>query len=814
MFQINFQFVKDFLNKFIIKYAYTEINLDMLVKTIITSLPAQVDEKTFYTYVADQCVIHTSSDPEYNKLGSNIVVSYLHLHTNPSFKEVSHLLYNNSDQNLNPAPLLSRGYYELTQTYGDILQMEISEDDDYNFDYFGIKTLERSYLMKIYSYSNIDDKVIFSSKIVERPSHMFMRTALFIHQHDINACIETYHLLINKYFTHATPTLFNAGTPYPQLSSCYLISIDDSIDSIGETMSDIMKISKWAGGIGIHTSSIRSDGSVIRKTNGQSNGTIPFYKGLNWISTYVNQGGKRKGVIAVYKELYHADIIDFLELRKNTGNEEKRCRDLFLALWICDLFMERCENDEDWSLMCPDQCKGLNLVYGLPFKNLYEEYEMRGMYRSKIKARELFKLILISQCETGFPYMCYKDPANEKSNQKNLGTIRSSNLCSEIMEFSSSDETAVCNLVSICLPRFVSVKEHTLRFDFEKFMTICRVAVRNLNKVIDLNFYPTEKTSRSNLNHRPIGIGVQGLADVYNRMKFPFESSEAMQLNKKIFEYMYYACISESNLLAQKYGPYSSFKGSPFSEGVLQWGLWKVKRSELSSELDWDKLIQDVQTYGTRNSLLTALMPTASTSQIMGNSECFEPLHKMLFVRTTLAGEFIVINENLIHDLKREGLWSDDLRKLIIISDGSIQNIDSIPSDIKALYKTAFEISLKNIIQQSIDRAPFIDQSQSLNLFMAKPDFTLLTSAHFYGWKGGLKTGMYYLHSSPAVNPINFGIDIEDIKRLKNITSLEDVMGYKRKISEGVLASTSESPAKMCKYTPGRKAEGCDMCSS
>jgi ribonucleoside-diphosphate reductase alpha subunit len=812
MFQINFQFVKIFLEKFIFKFSYTEININILTESIVKGLPSEVDEKEFYTFVADKCVIHTSEDPEYNKLGGNIITEYLHLNTEFSFKIVSQLLYNNTDQNLNPAPLLSSSYYNLTQMYGDTLQKEILDVDDYKFDYFGIKTLERSYLMKIFSYENNSKKSI-QSKIVERPSHMFMRVALFIHQHDIDACIETYHLFINKYFTHATPTLFNAGTPYPQLSSCYLISIDDSIDSIGETMSDIMKISKWAGGIGIHTSSIRADGSIIRKTNGQSNGTIPFYKGLNWISTYVNQGGKRKGVIAVYKELYHADIIDFLELRKNTGSEERRCRDLFLALWISDLFMERCENDEEWSLMCPDQCKGLNLVYGIEFKSLYEKYEKHGMFRRKIKARELFKLILISQCETGFPYMCYKDHANIKSNQKNLGTIRSSNLCSEIMEYSDSNETAVCNLVSICLPKFVVIKNNIPIFDYDKFMKVCRVAVRNLNKVIDLNFYPTEKTAKSNLTHRPIGIGVQGLADVYNLMRYPFESTDAMNLNKKIFEYMYFACVSESNNLAKIYGPYESFKGSPFSEGILQWGMWKIKRSELSMELDWDTLILDVQTFGTRNSLLTALMPTASTSQIMGNSECFEPLHKMLFVRTTLAGEFIVLNENLIRDLKRLGIWSDDIRKLIIISDGSIQRIDMIPADIKTLYKTAFEISLQNIIQQSIDRGPFIDQSQSLNLFMSKPDFTLLTSAHFYGWKGGLKTGMYYLHSSPAVNPINFGIDIEDIKRLKNISSLEDIMGYsKRKISE--ISEIEENSIKICKYIPGRKAEGCDMCSS
>jgi ribonucleoside-diphosphate reductase alpha chain len=709
----------------------------------------------------------------------------------------------------------------------------IDYNRDYNYDYFGIRTLERSYLMKVRKYNRTWRKVTSEDIIIERPSHMFMRVALFIHQNDLNAVKETYDLLMNRYFTHATPTLFNAGTRKPQLSSCYLIAVEDNMDSISETLGDIMKISKWAGGIGVHTSSIRSEGSVIRGTNGISDGVIPLCKGLNWISTYVNQGGKRKGSIAVYKEMWHPDILDFIQLRKNTGIEERRCRDLFLALWISDLFMERVEKDLMWSFMCPDECPGLNLVYGEEFNKLYERYENKKLYVSRISAREIFKELLISQCETGFPYMCYKDNANRKSNQSNLGTIRSSNLCSEIMEYSDEKETAVCNLVSICLPAYIKYDSNNKPYyDYNKLMEVCRISVRNLNKVIDLNYYPTEKTKVSNMRHRPIGIGVQGLSDVYNIMKYPWDSEESYNLNKQIFEHMYYACISESCELAKIYGKYESFDNSPFSRGQLQWHMWGVNRNDLSKDLDWDNLIEDVKTYGTRNSLLTALMPTASTAQIMGNYEGFEPYRKMLFVRTTLAGEFIVFNEYLIKDLKELGLWNDDMRKLIIINDGSIQDISEIPENIKNIYKTAFEIPLKTIIKQSIERAPFIDQSQSLNLFLNKPDFKLLASAHFYGWKGGLKTGMYYLHSNPAVNPINFGIDIDDIKRLKKISSLNDIIGYgldKTKesredkrvdTSPGISPeaspnnSTSSSPVMMCKWIPGRKVEGCEMCSS
>jgi ribonucleoside-diphosphate reductase alpha chain len=596
--------------------------------------------------------------------------------------------------------------------------------------------------------------------------------------------------------------------------------MDDEMESITTTQKDIMLISKWAGGIGVHISSLRSQGSVIRGTNGLCDGIVPLCRLLNTTSLYVNQGGKRKASVAVYLEPHHPDVLDFIELRKNTGLEDKRCRDLFLALWISDLFMERVEKDQVWSFMCPDESPKLNLVYGEEYKKLYEQYEREGRVVGKIKARELFKEIMISQCETGFPYMCYKDHVNHKSNQKNLGTIRSSNLCTEIMEYSDSNETAVCNLVSICLPSYIKTREDgTKYFDFEQLMHVSRVSVRNLNKVIDLNFYPTERTKRSNFRHRPMGIGSQGEADVLNMMKLVWGSPEALELIQKIYEHMYFACIDESKELAKVHGAYETFIGSPFSKGELQWHMWGVAQTNLSSTLDWSTLIEEVKTFGTRNSLLTALMPTASTSQIMGNYEAFEPYRKMIFVRTTLAGEFIVINDHLIKDLKELKLWGEDMRKLIIINDGSIQNIPNIPQNIKDIYRTAFEIPLRTIIDHSAKRAPFVDQSQSLNLFLNKPDFKVLASSHLYGWKVGLKTGMYYLHSNPAVNPIQFGIDIEDIKRLTGISTLEEIIGLNNKdevtVNKRKAEDNTEEPlAKMCKWTPGKKADGCDMCSS
>ena len=813
-------YVRSFLETFISKFSYKFIDLEMLVDKIVKGLPAQVTLNTFYNFAADQIVVFSSLDPEYNYLASNILVDRLHKATVGSFVKVNDILYNNVDMKGQPFRILSDYYYGLVKKYGNYLEGIMNSEDDYSYDYFGIRTLERSYLLRIRKYSRKWRKVTSEDVIVERPSHMFMRVALFIHGDDIERVKETYKLFIQRKFTHATPTLFNAGTKHPQLSSCYLIAMEDNIESISDTFGDIMKISKWAGGIGVHVSSIRSEGSLIRGTNGISDGIIPVCRGLNWVSCYVNQGGKRKGSIAVYLEPYHSDIIDFIELRKNTGSEDKRCRDLFLALWIPDLFMERVMNDGIWSLMCPDECQRLNLLYGKDFEKLYTKYESEGRFVTQMRARELWKEILISQSETGFPYILYKDSANRKSNQKNLGTIRSSNLCAEVIEYSDSNETAVCNLVSICLPQFIKDGE----FDFEELVKVARVSVNNLNKVIDLNFYPTEKTKISNMKHKPVGLGIQGVSDIFCKLKLEWGSPEALALDKKILEHIYYGALLETIELAKKDGPYKSFQNSDFSMGKLQFHHWGLTVDDLSPELNWAQLIEDLKLYGARNSLLTALMPTASTSQIMGNYECFEPYRKMMFVRTTLAGEFIIINDHLIEDLKQLQLWNEDLRKLIIIDNGSIQNIPQIPDNLKRIYKTAFEIPLKTIIDHSVVRAPFVDQSQSLNLFINKPDFTALSSAHFYGWKKGLKTGMYYLHTNPAVNPINFGIDINDIKRLKGITSLKELVDLHmdnnkdenrdENTDENKNKNKEESEPKMCKYTPGKRAEGCDMCSA
>jgi ribonucleoside-diphosphate reductase alpha subunit len=824
MIHITPDYVRSFLETFIVKFSYKFIDLDMLVDKIVKGLPAEVTLNTFYNFAADQTVVYSSQDPEYNHLASNILVDRLHKATFESFTKVNEILYNNVDMKGQPFRILSDYYYGLVKKHGSYLETIMKSNDDYQFDYFGIRTLERSYLLRIRKYSRKWRKVTSEDVIVERPIHLFMRTALFIHGDDLEKVEETYKLFIERKFTHATPTLFNAGTKHPQLSSCYLIAMEDNIDSISDTFGDIMKISKWAGGIGVHVSSIRSEGSLIRGTNGISDGIVPVCRGLNWVSCYVNQGGKRKGSIAVYMEPYHSDMIDFIELRKNTGSEDRRCRDLFLALWIPDLFMQRVMDDQLWSLMCPDECSRLNLLYGKDFDKLYTKYESEGRYVTQIKARELWKEILISQSETGFPYILYKDSANRKSNQKNLGTIRSSNLCAEIIEYSDSNETAVCNLVSICLPQFI--KDGV--FNFEELIKVARVSVNNLNKVIDLNFYPTEKTKFSNMKHRPVGLGIQGLSDIFCKLKLEWGSPEALKLDKKILEHIYYGALLETIDLAKKDGCYQSFQNSDFSIGKLQFHHWNVKVNDLSPELNWTQLIEDLKVYGARNSLLTALMPTASTSQIMGNYECFEPYRKMMFVRTTLAGEFIVINDHLIKDLKELKLWNEDLRKLIIIDNGSIQNIPQIPDNLKKIYRTAFEIPLKTIIDHSVARAPFVDQSQSLNLFINKPDFTALTSAHFYGWKKGLKTGMYYLHTNPAVNPINFGIDINDVKRLKGISSLKELVDLHmdnssnkvndetKRINGGVNGGTNgeEPPVKTCKFTPGKRAEGCEMCSS
>jgi ribonucleoside-diphosphate reductase alpha chain len=760
---ISEQDVRDFVMRFENLVDIKWVNLENMINKIIKSIPEKLSQNEFYNYVADCFIEKASIHPDYIKIGSRICIEKLHKSTPNNILDVAEILYNNKNIHDNTeSPLISKALFETIKNNYEKINNAISMDRDYLFDYFGIKTLERSYLLKTHDENN-------KKIIIERPQFMIMRVALGIHGDDITSAIETYDLISQRYFTHATPTLFNAGTNRPQMSSCFLFSIEDSLENIMETQKQIALISKYAGGIGVSLTSIRSKGSLIKGTNGFSEGIVPLCAVLNKLSKYVNQGGKRPGSIACYVEPWHADIYDFMELRKTTsGNDDNRARDLFLASWIPDLFMKRVEENGKWSLMCPNECPGLDKSHSKEFENLYLEYEKNKKYKKQINARDLWKHLIECQIETGFTYMCYKDHCNTKSNQQNLGTIRCSNLCAEILEYSDGNTTAVCNLASICLPRFIYEKNNIKYFNYDLLIKIVGVIVRNLNKIININFYPTKQTELSNKQTRPQGIGIQGLATVYNMFGYPYESKEAEELNKKIFETIYFGAVSESKELAKIYGYYDKFKGSPFSQGKLQFHLWGLETKDLLTNniYDWDNLIEEVKLFGVRNSLLTALMPTAGTSQIMGCYESFEPYISNLFVKTTNAGEFTVINENLIHDLINMNLWNDDMRKLIIINNGSIQNIDLIPQNIKNIYKTAFEISLKNMISQSADRGPFIDQTQSMNLFMKNPNPKILSSAHFYAWKRGLKTGMYYLRTSSAVNPMSFGIDIADIIRL------------------------------------------------
>ena len=686
----------------------------------------------------------TSRHPDYAILAARIAVSNLHKNTDKSFSRTMRNLYDYIDPKTGEkAGLIGEETLQIIEAHADRLDSAIIYDRDYTFDYFGFKTLERSYLLRM------------DGEVVERPQHMIMRTAVGIHGKDIDSAIQTYNLMSEKWFTHATPTLFNAGTPRPQLSSCFLLSMtEDSIPGIFETLSRCAKISQSAGGIGVSIHNIRAKGSYIRGTGGASNGIVPMLRVFNDTARYVDQGGgKRKGAFAIYLEPWHADIFDFLELKKNHGKEELRARDLFYGLWIPDLFMQRVENDEQWSLFCPNEAPGLYDSYGGKFEKLYHQYEQEGRARKTIRARELWDAITDSQVETGTPYLLYKDAANKKSNQQNLGTIRSSNLCTEIIEYTAPDEVAVCNLASIALSKFV---REDRSFDFDKLVEITRVVTRNLNKVIDINYYPIPEARKSNLRHRPIGIGVQGLADAFILMRFPFDSEEARQLNRDIFETIYFAALTESCQLAKEEGHYETFPGSPASEGKLQFDLWNVQPSE---RLDWSALKANIKKHGLRNSLLVAPMPTASTSQILGNNECFEPYTSNIYSRRTLSGEFLVVNKHLLKDLVGLGLWSDSMKERIIAANGSIQHIEEIPDELKALYKTVWEISQKVIIDMAADRGAFICQSQSMNLFLKSPSAAQLSSMHFYAWKKGLKTGMYYLRSQAAVDPIKFTID-------------------------------------------------------
>lgn len=688
----------------------------------------------------------TTTHPDYAKLAARISVSNLHKNTKKSFSETMKDLY----EYVNPrtgkkAPLVSDEVYEVIRENADTLDSMIIYNRDFGYDYFGFKTLERSYLLKL------------NGKIAERPQHMLMRVSVGIHLDDLDAVKETYELMSKKYFTHATPTLFNSGTPKPQMSSCFLLAMrEDSIEGIYDTLKQTAKISQSAGGIGLSVHNVRATGSYIAGTNGTSNGLVPMLRVFNDTARYVDQGGgKRKGSFAIYLEPWHADIFDFLELKKNHGKEEMRARDLFYAMWVPDLFMKRVEADGEWTLMCPNECPDLFKIHSEEFETLYTRYEAEGRGRKTIKARELWEKILESQIETGTPYMLYKDAANRKSNQQNLGTIRSSNLCTEILEYTDKDEIAVCNLASIALPMFVKNGD----FDHKELFKVTKRVTRNLNRVIDRNYYPVKEARNSNMRHRPIGLGVQGLADTFIQLRLPFTSDEAKKLNQDIFETLYYAAVTASMELAREEGPYKSYKGSPISEGQFQHNLWGIRDEELSGRWDWDALRKKVLKHGVRNSLLVAPMPTASTSQILGNNECFEPYTSNIYTRRVLSGEFIVVNKHLLEDLVTLGLWNEQMKQELMRANGSVQHIDGIPEDIKELYRTVWELSMKDIIDMSRQRGYFIDQSQSLNLFMENANYAKLTSMHFYAWKSGLKTGMYYLRTKAAVDAIKFTLD-------------------------------------------------------
>jgi ribonucleoside-diphosphate reductase alpha chain len=740
----------------------------------------------------------TTAHPDYAKLAARISVSNLHKNTKKIFSEVMQDLYSYVNPRTNQkSPLLSDEVYTIIMDNADLLDSTIIYSRDFNYDYFGFKTLERSYLLKI------------NGEIAERPQHMLMRVAIGIHKDDIKEAIETYELMSKKYFTHATPTLFNSGTPKPQMSSCFLLQMqDDSIDGIYDTLKQTAKISQSAGGIGLSAHNVRATGSYIRGTNGTSNGIIPMLKVYNDTARYVDQGGgKRKGSFAIYLEPWHADVVDFLDLRKNTGAEEKRARDLFLALWIPDLFMKRVEEDGNWTLMCPNECPGLYDTYGDEFEKLYVGYEEKLKGRKTIKARELWEKILESQIETGNPYMLYKDAANRKSNQKNLGTIRSSNLCTEIMEYTSKDEVAVCNLASISLPMFVTETAEGVKFfDHKKLYKITKKVIRNLNTVIDRNYYPIKEAENSNLRHRPVGLGVQGLADAFIMLRMPFTSDEAKKLNQEIFETLYFASVTSSMEIAKVDTPYSTYEGSPMSQGEFQFNMWGVSETELSGNWDWTNLRKDVMKHGVRNSLLLAPMPTASTSQILGNNEAFEPYTSNIYTRRVLSGEFIVVNKHLLEDLVGLGLWDNAMKEDIMRANGSIQHIDIIPQEIKNLYKTVWELSMKDIIDMSRQRGYFIDQSQSLNLFMEDADYSKLTSMHFYAWKSGLKTGMYYLRTKSAVNAIKFSLATD-----KKEATLEATAKAAAVVEDAPL--TAEELKQMIIQSQNNP-DDCEMCGS
>jgi ribonucleoside-diphosphate reductase alpha chain len=725
-----------------------------VAKKVIEGLFDGVTTSELDNLAAETAASLTTKHPDYALLASRIAVSNLHKNTIKSFSETMKLLYEYVDPKTGKnASLLADDVYEIIQKNAEELDSSIIYDRDFGFDYFGFKTLEKSYLLKL------------DGQIAERPQHLFMRVSVGIHKEDIESAIKTYNLMSERWFTHATPTLFNSGTPKPQMSSCFLLTMkDDSIEGIYDTLKQTAKISQSAGGIGLSIHNVRATGSYISGTNGTSNGIIPMLRVFNDTARYVDQGGgKRKGAFAIYLEPWHADIFEFLDLRKNHGKEEMRARDLFYALWVSDLFMQRVEANEDWSLFCPHEAPGLADCHGKEFETLYKKYESEGRARKIVKAQELWFAVLDAQVETGTPYLLYKDAANAKSNQQNLGTIKSSNLCTEILEYTSADEIAVCNLASLALPRYV----RDGKFDHEKLYEVTYQAAINLNKIIDNNYYPVEEARTSNLRHRPIGLGVQGLADAFILLRMPFESPEAKQLNIEIFETIYFAAMTASKDLAIKEGAYESFKGSPLSKGQFQFDLWNVKPT--SGRWDWENLRLDVMNHGVRNSLLVAPMPTASTSQILGNNECFEPYTSNIYTRRVLSGEFIIVNKHLLRDLVNRGLWDNTMKDKIITANGSVQDIPEIPQELKDLYKTVWEIKMRDIIDMAADRGAYICQSQSLNLFINSPNASKLTSMHFYAWKKGLKTGMYYLRTQAASQAVKFTVENQGGKNMDPI---------------------------------------------
>ncbi len=749
-----------------------------VAKKVINGIFEGVTTSELDNLAAEVAATNTIKHPDYALLASRIAVSNLHKNTEKSFSDTMRILHTYVDPHTGEnAALLADDVMEIIEKNAEILDSNIIYDRDFSYDFFGFKTLERSYLLKV------------DGNVAERPQHMLMRVAIGIHKEDVDAAIETYNRMSEGWFTHATPTLFNAGTPKPQMSSCFLLTMkEDSISGIYDTLKSCAQISQSAGGIGLSIHDVRAKGSYIRGTNGTSNGIVPMLRVFNDTARYVDQGGgKRKGSFAIYIEPWHADIFDFLELKKNHGKEEMRARDLFYAMWIPDLFMKRVEENTTWTLMCPNECPGLSDAYGEEFDKLYTKYEKEGRGRKTIKAQEIWFKIMESQIETGTPYMLYKDAANLKSNQKNLGTIKSSNLCTEIMEYTAKDETAVCNLASVALPKFVK----NGKFDHDQLFQVAHQVTLNLNKIIDNNYYPTPEARNSNMRHRPIGIGVQGLADAFVLLRYPFESAEARKLNRDIFETIYYASLTASKDLAKVDGPYESYAGSPISQGIFQFDMWNEKPSD---RWEWNVLKDEILKHGVRNSLLLAPMPTASTAQILGNNECFEPYTANIYTRRVLSGEFVVVNKHLLKDLVKLGIWTEEVRTKLLSANGSVQNIPEIPNNLKLLYKTAWEISQKTIIDMAADRGAFICQSQSLNIFMESANFAKLTSMHFYGWKKGLKTGMYYLRTRAAADAIKFTID-------------------KSKLSMPVEPTAAEVEAAAVQACSIENGPDCEMCS-